>query len=84
MPSQSRSDGDSTPDHWMTTDSPDRFRALGEIEIVSLAFAEETKTETKRRKKDKLPIMAIIATEEMKNDCGWSAGEERYIIIMWF
>lgn len=52
----------------MTTDSPDRFRVLGEMESVSLALAEETKTEKKRRKKDKLPIMAINATEEKKND----------------
>lgn len=53
----------------MTTDSPDRFRVLGEMESVSLAFAEDTKTEKKRRKKEKLPIMAINATEETKNDC---------------
>lgn len=51
MPSQSRSEGDSTLDHWMTTESPDRFRVLGEIDKVALALAEEAKTESKMKMK---------------------------------
>lgn len=71
MPSQSRSEGDSTLDHWMTTESPDRFRDLGDIDKVDLALAEERKRETKRMKVEKSTIMAIKcdATEESKNNC---------------
>lgn len=66
MPSQSRSEGDSTLDHWMTTESPDRFRVLGEIDKVALALAEEAKTETKRMKVEKSTIMATRPEESNK------------------
>lgn len=56
----------------MTTESPDRFRAMGEMEIVALALAKETKTEMKRRRKTKK--LTIMVTEERKN-----AGDSRYI-----
>lgn len=59
MPSQSRSEGESTWDHFMMTESPDRFRFLGEIDKVALALAEETKIETNRMKVEKSTIMAI-------------------------
>ena len=61
MPSQSRSEGESTSDHWMVTLSPDRLRVVGETERVASALAEEVKIERKRVKKiEKLRIMAII------------------------
>ena len=63
MPSQSRSEGDSTPDHLMTTESPDRFRVFGEMETVALALAEDTKRR-RRRRKAKLTTIAIDATTE--------------------
>jgi len=45
--------------------------------MVALESAEETKTETKRRrKKEKLTIMA---TEERKNKCCRNTGDGRYI-----
>ena len=62
MPSQSRSEGESTSDHWMVTLSPDRFRVLGETERVASALAEEVKIERKRVKIEKLRIMAINAS----------------------
>lgn len=59
----------------MTTESPDRFRVLGEMEIVALALEAETKKETKRRRRKKEKLM-IMATEESKNNCCRSAGDE--------
>lgn len=70
MPSQSRSEGESTLDHWMMMESPDRFRVLGEMDKVALALAEEMKRETKRMRVEKSTIMAIDATPRRKeNDC---------------
>lgn len=84
MPSQSRSEGDSTPDHLMATESPDRFRVLGEMETVALALAEDTKVETKRRRrrKDKLTTIAIDATTEEGVSEMIAAGEGRYNTVV--
>lgn len=55
MPSQSRFDGESTPDHWTWTVSPDLRRVWGEKEMEVAAEAREEKVaaETRRRRRRK-------------------------------
>ena len=51
MPSQSSSDGESMPDHWMRTVSPDLERVMGETKTETLDWKEGLKKKMEKRKK---------------------------------
>lgn len=52
MPSQSRSEGESMPDHWIWTESPDLERTVGVIEMEGLDSKEGFIKKKKRKNKE--------------------------------
>lgn len=50
MPSQSSFEGESTPDHWIVTGSPDLERACGDTEMET-SEAEGVKRRERRRER---------------------------------